>query len=328
MEMDKPKQKRLELDARGEEVVAKANDFVRARHTLSVVEHRIVVMLIADLGRLREFPIQELSLRRIASAANVGSKDLVRRAQEICDNLASKTVDIHDRTEDGRARYTTVNCFSMCQYVEGSGTIRARFAKDMQAFLLNFKDRFTLYLLTVFLRLDSKHSTRIYEHLKMRQNLRVLHMPVEELRQMLAIEDKYPKFSHVRRHVIEKARTELGKKADITFTYKVRRDGQTPESIDFFIHENEEVVERLEHEMPELKTEDKPDMEENASTEGPTVNVRDLFLAKLNQQELKEITRAKTQALQSKAEEQLGHPDSSPSEAYQTARRMYRIYDG
>ena len=61
----------------------------------------------------------------------------------------------------------------------------------MRPFLLDLTERVTLYLITGFLRLQSKYSTQIYELLKMRQGLRKIKMSVAEVRDVPALGDKY-----------------------------------------------------------------------------------------------------------------------------------------
>lgn len=319
------KQKRLEFEAPSEEVVAKANDFVRSRHDLSVLEHKVIVALVADLDRVDNFPVQTVRIRELSRRANLNADDLYDRVQDVCDNLRDQSIDMHDFTEDGNPRYTTVNCFSMCQHVKGSGAIRARFTKDMRPFLANLKNRFTLYLLTVFLRMSSKHSARIYELLKMRQGIRALNVSVQEFRSSLALTDKYDHFSHLKRSVIEVARKELAQKADIQFTYKVCRDGRTPTDIVFYIHPNDEVIEELEHSVPELSRE--RDQKERSPGENPPgLDVEDLFLSRLTQEEIESITEEEIRNLRTQARQGVGGDGNSPSAAFDTATRMKKIW--
>jgi len=301
-------QTRIEFDAPEQRVVAKANDLVRARHNLSTTEQRIFVAMVAQLDReADEFDVQEVPLQTITSEAN--ESDLYRRVDTITDRLLDQVVEI--RTEDRRGDeegFIKYNVFSRCQYERGSGVIRAKFTEDMRPFLLRLKKRFTLYLITVFLRLRSKYSTQIYELLKMRQGLRRHRMTVEEFRHSLALEDKYSQFSSLKKRVLEQARTELKEKADIYFTYDVVREGNVPREIEFFIHENESVIEELKEETSAIEkdvTVGRESREEASDSErsqkSPSIAPKAMFMADLTQEEVESISRDQVEELYEKS---------------------------
>jgi len=315
------KQKRIEFEAPEQRVVAKANDLVRARHNFSTTEQRIFVAMVAQLDRdSEEFDVQEVPLQTISSDAN--ESDLYRRADAITDRLLDEVVEI--RTEDERGDedgFIKYNVFSRCQYEKGSGVIRAKFTEDMRPFLLQLKKKFTLYLITVFLRLRSKYSTQIYELLKMRQGLRRHRMTVEEFRHSLALEDKYPQFSSLKKRVLEQARTELMEKADIYFTYNVIRDGNIPTDIEFFIHENEPVIAELKEETAAIeedvavgKNREEATVESSDQPkQSPTITPRALFMSDLSQEEIEQLTRKQVDDLYERAREkaQVENPDTN-----------------
>lgn len=341
------RQKDLELGAPSDKVVAKANDLVRARHSLSTMEQRVFVMMVAKLGRESEFPVQEIPIGEIADTSDVDGSNVYRVAQDICDGLVDQTVDIHDRSDEGNRRYTTYNCFSMCQYEEGEGVIRAKFNEDMRPFLLELKRRFTLYLVTVFLRLRSKYSTQIYELLKMRQGISNLRISVSEFRRTLGLETKYKEFAQMKRRVIEQARGELKERADIYFTYRVIREGRSAEAIQFYIHENEPIIEELQEEISALESLPDtmvgsgnvdppgvgkgPEPMSDGDQEGkPQIDAKRMFLEELSQGELSSLSDDELdemhQEAQSRAEEE--NPDAASSViAYKTCARMKDLWD-
>lgn len=297
-------QDRIEFDVPDQRVVAKANDLVRARHNLSTTEQRIFVAMVAQLDReAEEFSVQEVPLQTISSEAN--ESDLYRRVDTIADQLLEQVVEI--RTEDERGDedgFIKYNVFSRCQYEKGSGVIRAKFTEDMRPFLLKLKKRFTLFLITVFLRLRSKYSTQIYELLKMRQGLRRHRMTVEELRHSLALENKYPQFSSLKKRVLEQARVELKKKADIYFTYNVIRDGNVPKEIEFFIHENQSVIEELKEKTSAIEKdvtvgrESKEDSEPHERNQrSPDIAPKAMFMADLTQEEVESVSQMQVKKL-------------------------------
>lgn len=232
--------------------VVKHNDLVKARSNLSKIEHRVIAMLIAQLDRDDEsFDLQRIHIRDIIAKSGSSSQDLYSRGKEICQRLLNQQIQIQTEEEDGQRVYEGYNALDKIRYAEGDGYIEARFNDSMKPFLLELKRRFTIYQLEAFMQLGSRYSMRIYELLKMREDLRWLRMPVERLRKLLSCEDKYSRFGDFRRRVIERAQSEVNETTDISFTYKVEREGQSPERINFMIEPQNDSQPEIEPVRPE-----------------------------------------------------------------------------
>jgi plasmid replication initiation protein len=223
------------------DIVVKANQLIRGRINWTKLEHRVVAMLVAQLKQEDEsFEMQRVHISELMDMAQVSSRDIYDRAEEVCRKLLNQKVHVRTLTEDGRRVYQGYNCLSTCRYVEGSGYIEAKFNDDMKPFLLQLKRQFTMYRLQNFMQLGSQHSMRVYELIKMREGLRYLCVSVEELREVLCCEHTYDRFSDFKRYVLERARTEIADTCDVYFTYKVDRDGRTPVRVHFLIHQRKD----------------------------------------------------------------------------------------
>ena len=324
-----PKQQNLEFDEQEDQVVAKANQLIQGRHDFTTAEQRIFVSMIAELDRNMEtFPEQEIRIEDVCKPSGIDPSNLYRRVDEITDNLLDKKVSVRQNDSQGEeTRFKKYNVFSTCEYERGSGTVTAKFNDDMAPFLLKLKKRFTLYLVTVFLRLRSRYSTQIYERLKMRQDLRQLSMSVEALRRGLSIENKYSKFSDLKRSVLERARKELKEKADIYFTYRINRKNNSPQSIDFFIHDNEPIIQEIlegNESMPDSlpgrkengRNKPKGGAEENSQGGSPNVDAKALFLSDRTQEEIQLLDRDQVDGLYEEAEQQVTKEEGGGSEVY------------
>jgi plasmid replication initiation protein len=224
-----------------DDIVVKANQLIRGRINWTKLEHRVVAMLVAQLKREDDaFEMQRVHISDLMDMSQTSSRDIYNRAEEVCRKLLNQKVHVRTRTEDGRRMYQGYNCLSTCRYVEGSGYIEAKFNDDMKPFLLQLKRQFTMYRLQNFMQLSSQHSMRMYELIKMREGLRHLCLSVEELREVLCCEHTYERFSDFRRHVLERARTEIKETCDAYYTYVIERNGRTPVRARFLIHRNRE----------------------------------------------------------------------------------------
>lgn len=330
----------LEIGADPETVVAKSNDLVRGRHDFSTLEQRIFVAMVAQLNRETEFPVVEIPLGEVCELSGTDKSNLYREAQRLCDTLASRTMGVHDTTdEEGIPRYTSYPCFRFCRHVKGTGVIQAKFSDELKPYLLRLKERFTLYLLKVFLRLRSKYSTQIYELMKMRQGISRLEMSVEEFRRKLRLEDKYSRFSSLRVRVIDQAQGELREKADVYFTYRVLREGRTPKRLEFFVKENRDIIENLQEEVSSLgggrESQDLPDGGRKTpapSGTGPeSVDAKGLFLSDRTQEEIDALSGPDIDRLYREACEAVEAVHGDAPDTYvesMTAQKMEQLWGG
>jgi plasmid replication initiation protein len=197
-----------------------------------------------------------------------------------------------------------MNLMSDIKYKEG-GEVKAEFTPAMRPFLLQLKRRFTQYNLQYFVRLSSQYSMRIYELLKMRQDLRFYRIPVQELRELLKCEHSYARFRDFRRATIDRAQKELREKTDIHFNYKVERDGQSPVRICFIIKSDRE--DQAERELIQREPTSAEDIgvaqtpAEETSTSPPSINVYAMILDEMTQDQLDEIDDSTIRAAVDKA---------------------------
>ncbi|MFB6248156.1 MAG: replication initiation protein [Salinibacter sp.] len=339
----------LELSIDESKVVAKANRLVQGRHDLTTTEQRVFVAMVAKLDRsMDEFSMQELSIKRVCDLSGIDASNLYRKVDEVTDNLVEKTISVRHQDKEGQeVGFEKYPIFSVCKYKRGSGVIQARFNDEMRPLLLDLKRRFTLYLVTIFLRLRSTYSMQIYEMLKMRQDLHRHCLSLTELRQKLSIENKYKHFYDLKRRVLEQARTELKEKADIYFTYRVKRENNSPKEVEFLIHENEEVIAEMEAEHGLVGTEERrprsPDTSESDSDERPTneetiiqdaprsADARVMFLERRTQAELQDLDQEHVDELYQTARGQVERSEgtSLPDALLEglTGRRMEKLWE-
>jgi hypothetical protein len=170
----------------------------------------------------------------------------------------------------------------------------------------------------------------MYELIKMREGLRHLCLSVGELREVLCCEHTYERFSDFRRHVLDRARTEIKETCDAYYTYLVERDGRTPVRVRFLIHRHEED----EAPPPVRREEESPSRNWSRTTGGESrqflqeaedrYNLYVSILSRLPQGTLSDLNRSAVQsALQhGKRAATPPAPDASPATvAEQVVRR-------
>jgi plasmid replication initiation protein len=281
--------------------VVKSNRFVTARYDWGLVEQKIVLSLIAQLRKDdEEFDYQRVRMQDIAHVTGTAPQNLYAAGPELATKIASRTVEARN-DEDEFHVYTLM---SDCRYLKGEGVLLARFNPNMRPLLMQLKKRFTMYRLQFAMRLTSHYSIRLYELIKMREELRRFKVTVDDLRAMLMVEDKYERFTDLKKHVIIPARDEIKKKCDVYFTFKVEREGRTPVRILFMIHPNTDVDRPVKKELvgPErTRSQDLDDIAPAEDVEDVSLDARALFLGSYGDDKLNRLSREDVDEIYAKA---------------------------
>lgn len=292
-------------------VVVKANDLVKAKSNFTRLEHRVIAMMIARLKKSdQKFKLQRVYVKDLLELSGTNYDAIYERMEDVCDKLLNQQIKIRTRDESNRRVYQGFNYFETCRYVEGSGYIEARFTQSMKPFLLELKERFTMYQLQHFMKLGSAYSMRIYEILKMRGDLEHLSMTVDELREVLSCEHSYERFTDFKRHVLDRAREEIHEKTDLAFRYFVKRKGRTPTHVHFRILRNSEAQKHLK----EPDTSSRKDSEKK-NTPKPRFDVQRMVLDELSQEELDQFTISDIQSAVRTGTKRAVASDGNASEA-------------
>jgi plasmid replication initiation protein len=224
---------------RQDEIVVKANELVMGQLDWTVWEYRIFLAHVAQLRKEdTEFELQRVRLRDIERFSGTRTKALYKIGEEVAERMTDKKVRVKSRGKSGKDRYSAFNVYSSCHYE--NGVVEGRFTKEMKPLLLQLKDRgfFTMYLKRLALSLSSIYALRFYEIIKRYEKHDGFYLTVDEIREIFNLEDKYDRFSDLRRRVIETAKKEIDEQCDITFDYTIEREGQTPVGVQFRIRPN------------------------------------------------------------------------------------------
>lgn len=316
----------LRLGSSPEETVVKSNQLIKAKTPFTKLEHRVVAALIAQLEKGQEaFSTQTVSLKDITDLSGVNSTELYRNASSLCDSLAQKSIGVQEEGKDGGRRYRAIPIFNECAYVERKGVIEAEFNNKMGDHLLELTGRYTMYGLPFFLRLSSRYSMRIYEMLKMREGLKELKISVEELREVLGLEDKYQQFSTMKHHVIEKSRAAISDRTDISFTYEVKREGQTPVRVFFYIRSQDEKKQPDDDETIRHRS---YDYDRRTERKGVHLDPKKMFKADLSPDELSALTEDQLEKIHTDARSSVQDGSGAVWTATETYRRMKESWSG
>jgi len=99
----------------------------------------------------------------------------------------------------------------------------------------------TIFSKAIALKLPGSYTKRLYKLCKRWEDTGYFSMPLDELREMLVLESKYPKIKDLKKWVLEPAKERMKKMADMYFSYSLEKvaGSRSYNFIHFNIHAND-----------------------------------------------------------------------------------------
>jgi len=225
-------------------LIRKSNDLVEARYKFDIWETRLFTKMLTMIRKDDEdFKDYKIYLKEVVADFDLHkNKESYEYLKLGAKKLMKKTFYI-PYEEDGVKRFFETPVIAGLDGAVGDGRkmredhlyIKISFHPIIKPYLLQLKSQFTVYDARNILKLPSTYSIRIYELLKQYENIKKRTFDVVELKEILGIEDKYKLYGHFRERVIEKARRDLQKYTDISFTYEAIKKGRAVSKLRFYI---------------------------------------------------------------------------------------------
>jgi hypothetical protein len=226
--MSKPILKSTELA----NTVAQHNTLVNARFHMEEIETKI---FISGLRRIRkndsEFSVFEIHKSEILPQVTGGkSYELIKDAVF---RLADRIIKI-ENDRDKKRKLIAIPLISLCEYEEGTGLIKLLFNNSVRPYLLSLQGNFTSAEIKYLFKLKKHAAHRLYWLLKSNfyGNTTEFEKDVDEIKEILGIEGKYPNFFDFDKRILKPAWEEI-QNTDIKYNYKPLKSGKAVKKIIF-----------------------------------------------------------------------------------------------
>ena len=225
-------------------LVVQSNRFINFRHSLSLAEARVFLNMVAQIERDDEdFKSYRIDVKKFINLVGLKGNSSYSVLREVAEGLRDKKFT--QVQPDGS--FLVTGYISSAEYIAGRSYVELSFDPKLKPFLLNLKEAFTQYDIRYIISLRSLNTVRIYELLKQYEKVRFREFKLEELKFILNLEGKYPRYVDFRIRVLDAAQKELKKSTDISFDYEEIKEGRHVSRIRFIIHsqKNENAEARI-----------------------------------------------------------------------------------
>ncbi len=232
-----------------EHIFVQSNDFIRAKYkdNMSFWEFMIFgkmcTMISPEDEDFKEYTIFIKDLIGLLGITDGGG--VYKYVLEAASRLLDKRVIVSYKDDTGRRMVLETNLvagFSKPEKLIKNEPvfINITFHPQLKPFLLQLQRDFTKVDLRNYKFLRTGTSIRLYHLLKQYYGRRQHHVevPLEELKEMLGVANKYELYGHFKAAVLEEARKRLVETTDISFVYQEVKVGKKVAAIVFHIKEN------------------------------------------------------------------------------------------
>ena len=226
--------------------VTKHNDLITSSYRLTLTEMQIILYGISLVNPIDgKFPRSyEINIKTFGGMFNRKHKDIYSEVKEaIMKRFWEREFTFHDKYEANRVGELVrarVKWVTTVKYSDKAGFIKIYFNPEIEDYLHNLKTSFTSYYIKQVSEFRRFYSVRFYEisvmHLnKAKVNKTTFRMKITDLRDILDLSSKYPRFCDFKQRVLEPSKKEIKEHSDLHFTYEVIKEGKTPSEIRFTV---------------------------------------------------------------------------------------------
>ena len=219
-------------------MVYKSNALVEAAYRLSVQEQRILLACISQVRRNETVTDEVLYSVRAADLAQLSGIAIEAAYSELkAAALRLKRREVRLKQEpNGHGKKPKVMITGWVQtifYIEGEGRVELRFTKDMLPYLTELTRQFTKYALADVAKMDSCHAIRLYELLRQWDSSGSREIELEQFREWLQLEGRYPSIKDFKLRVLEPAVAQINEHTPILVSWSQRKTGRKVTHLQF-----------------------------------------------------------------------------------------------
>lgn len=212
-------------------MVYKSNALVEAAYRLSVQEQRILLACISQVRRdetVTDEVLYSVTAANLARISGTAIESAYSELKTAALRLKRREVRLTEEP-NGKGRKPKVMITGWVQtiiYCEGEGRVELRFTKDMLPYLTELTRQFTKYALADVAKMDSAHAIRLYELLMQWDSLGKREIELDQLREWLQLEGRYPAIKDFKLRVLDPAVAQINEHSPLQVSWSQRKTGR------------------------------------------------------------------------------------------------------
>ncbi|BDD13175.1 replication protein B (plasmid) [Fulvitalea axinellae] len=201
------------------------NQVTNAKYSFSKIQKNILYHVISELQpRMTKGEVKMEETKITLKLRDIDTNRNYQRVIDECKKMMRKQISYVLNKDNGKSTIVLATTVAAVTHDHGSEEISFILPSYAMPFFCYYGALgFTSYQKVLALSLKSTYSKRFYELCNRWKDKGGFTIPLKELREMLELENKYPKISHFRARVMDPAQKELQEVADVWFEYELSK---------------------------------------------------------------------------------------------------------
>jgi plasmid replication initiation protein len=227
--------KNMEKDVQSS-LIRLSNSIANTRYTFSLPTQKLLFYLVSKITYEEknqqnflsaiEIPLEEM-YNLLKASGRENSKDLKGLLKTCVNELGNNNIRWSQIDKRGKEYWVNFPWFTKSEIIENTGKFTFRFNNELAKYLLPAQNYFKSNV-EEYLQISSTHAINLY--LLFRANAfqkKIQEYYIEELKNHLAVEEKYPRWDNFKKFVLDPSILQLNKETNYFFTYEAKRIGRS-----------------------------------------------------------------------------------------------------
>jgi plasmid replication initiation protein len=223
----KNKENVMDIITKTKNLITKSNGLIEASYTLSVLEKKVVLMAIRANKKGNSHI--RLSLKEIQNSIGIKSKDFKNKFDNIMSNILKKLIKME--IED-----TLISLPWFASIRIDDSHVIFEFSDMIKMFLYELKKGFTIYHISMILKLKKFSSIRLYELFKKYEKMGSFNYKLARLKKITGHENQYKEYKFYKKKVLLPSIKEINEFTDINVKVEEIKEGYNVVSFKFKIY--------------------------------------------------------------------------------------------
>jgi len=219
--------------------ITQDNCLVRAAYSMPLNSKRLLSLMMSKVNPVAIPTGKPLEVTITADewAKYFGELNAYRAFKRAVEDLATRSLEL---PPESKADETQANWLDARSYFHNQGKAKVRFSYTVTLLITDLYEQFTKYSLFDVIGIKSTHTFRLYELLKQFSSTGVYHTSIKDMRRILNLNDKYPRYTDLKKFVIKKSVSEINRETDLLVEVEEFKKGRSVESIRFYFREKKQ----------------------------------------------------------------------------------------
>ena len=216
-------------------IVAKDNELIGQMAKFDLSELRLIAYCLAHYDSRK--PENRSFFARVDDLTElfpISPSSAYRVIKQTMLKLGKKPLEIR---EGSKKKYW--NWFSGFVYDEGNGEFEFRITPEIQPYLLKLEGNFTRYRLGDVYQFKAASTWKLYELLKQWFTAGTWRVELDELRLLLGVAGKYPRWDSLKTRIVDPAKSEINETSDLAVSYEKEKKGRRIVALVFKVEETQ-----------------------------------------------------------------------------------------